>query len=342
MDGDIPPLDEEAMERARARQQRLTKPPGSLGRLEDLSVRIAGMTGQETPELSTSVIVTMAGDHGVVEEGVSAFPQEVTAQMVANMANGGAAVNTLATISDAENLLVDIGVADEYPESGSVVVEKVGRGTRNFADEPAMEGEQAREAVAVGRKVVRDHAAEADLVALGEMGIGNTTPSAAVTAAITGADVEAVTGRGTGIDDDGLERKIAVIRRALETHDPDPSDGIDVLRTVGGYEIGGLAGVALEAASRRTPVIVDGFISGAAALVASAIDEQVTEYLLPSHCSVESGHEVQYEALGLEPLFDFEMRLGEGTGAALSIPIYQGACTSLREMATFEEAGVSN
>ena len=343
MDTAIPPLSEDAMERADARQQQLTKPPGSLGRLEDLATRIAGMTGEATPELDAPVIVTMAGDHGVVEEGISAFPKEVTTQMVANMAMGGAAVNTLATVSGAKNLIVDVGVEDDgYPDDGTVIKLPVGPGTKNFAEEPAMTREQAEAAIETGRKVVREHAADADIIALGDMGIGNTTPSAAVTASITGADVESVTGRGTGIDDEGLGRKISVIEDALDRHDPDPEDGLDVLRTVGGFEIGGLAGVALEAASQRTPVVIDGFITGAAALIAAAIDEQVTEYLLPSHCSVESGHAVQYDWLGLETLFDLEMRLGEGTGAALAIPMYQGACTSLREMATFEEAGVAS
>lgn len=340
---EIPPLDEDAMARARERQDRLTKPPGSLGRLEDISIRIAGMTGDPTPELEDSAIVTVAADHGVVEEGVSAFPQEVTAQMVSNMAREGAAVNALASVAGAENILVDMGVlAGDYPGMSSVLVEKIGRGTRNFLEDSAMDVEEAERAISIGRDIVRDHASDVDLLALGDMGIGNTTPSAAVTAAITGADVEDVTGRGTGIDTEELDRKIAVIEDALARRSPDPNDGVDVLSAVGGYEIGGLAGVAIEAASQRTPVIVDGFITGAGALIANAIDSRASDYLLPSHCSVESGHEVQYDALGLEPLFDFEMRLGEGTGAALSIPIYEGACTSLREMATFEEAGVSN
>lgn len=339
---DVPDLDAEASRQARDRQEQLTKPPGSLGRLEDFSVRIAGMTGDPTPELSSPVVVTIAGDHGVAAEGVSAFPQEVTAQMVANFANGGAAVNALARTVDAENLVVDMGVAtDEYADVESVVDAKIGAGTANIASKPAMSRDEAIEAITTGREVVADHASRADLIALGEMGIGNTTPSAAITAALTDATVEEVTDRGSGIDNETLEHKRSVVRSALETTGPDPNDGIDVLRSVGGFEIGGLAGVTLEAASRRIPVIVDGFIAGAAALVAATIDENVTDYLLPSHCSVESGHAIQYEALGLCPLFDLEMRLGEGTGATLAISMYQGACTTLREMATFEEAGVS-
>lgn len=343
MEDGIPPLDEAAMETARERQANLTKPPGSLGRLETLSVQIAGMTGQGTPTLSDPVITTVAGDHGVVAEGVSAFPQDVTAQMVSNFAHGGAAVNALSRNVDAKNLIVDVGVAaDEYPGRDAVVVEKMGDGTDNIATGAAMSAAQARQVVEVGRDIVATHAEEADIIGLGDMGIGNTTPSAAITAAITGADADSVTGRGTGLDDEAYERKVSTVEHALETDAPDPQDGYDVLRSVGGFEIGALSGIALEAARRRIPVVVDGFITGAGALVAAQIDEQVTEYLLPSHSSVETGHEIQYEELGLEALFDFNMRLGEGTGAALGIAVYQGACRTLDEMATFEEAGVSN
>lgn len=340
MEFDIPPLDEDAMASAEQRHDRLTKPPGSLGRLEELSVQIAGMTGDPTPSIDTPVVVTMAADHGVVEEGVSAFPQSVTAAMVENFANDGAGVNALASVSGAENLIVDVGVAGEYDDGGRVLRTPVKEGTANLADEPAMSREEAIEAIEVGRNVIAEHAGEADMIALGDMGIANTTASAAVTAAITGTDPATVTDRGSGIDDETLERKVAVIREAIATHDPDPSDGIDVLRTVGGLELAGLAGVTLAAASREIPVVVDGFITGAAALAAVAIDDRARRYLLPSHQSVENGHDVQHEALGIEPLFDFDMRLGEGTGAAIAIGIYRGACTALREMATFEEAGI--
>lgn len=343
MDVTIPPLDETAMAAARDRQQSLTKPPGSLGRLETLSVEIAGMTGDTTPALERPVITTVAGDHGVVEEGVSAFPQEVTAQMVTNLAKGGAAVNALSRVPNARNLIVDLGVATtDYPGRESVIVKSIGSGTDNIAEGAAMSKQQARAAVEAGREVVAEQAPGADVIGLGDMGIGNTTPSAAITAAITGADPKTVTDHGTGIDEETFKRKVAVVEQALEAESPDPADGLDVLRSVGGFEIGGLAGIALEAASRRIPVVVDGFITGAGALVAARIDERVTDYLLSSHSSVESGHAVQYDELDLEPLFDLEMRLGEGTGAALGIAVYQGACDTLREMATFEEAGVSN
>ncbi|APE94899.1 nicotinate-nucleotide--dimethylbenzimidazole phosphoribosyltransferase [Halodesulfurarchaeum formicicum] len=339
----IPPLSETAMDQARKRQQNLTKPPGSLGRLETFSVEIAGITDEPTPELEEAVIATVAGDHGVVAEGVSAFPQDVTAQMVANFAHGGAGVNALANTVDARNLIVDAGVAAaEYPGMDSVVVDKVGNGTDNIATGAAMSRADAEAAIEVGRSVVAEHAPEADIIGLGDMGIGNTTPSAAVTAAITGYPPEAVTDHGSGIDEETFERKVAVVERALENDAPDPEDGIDVLRSVGGFEIGALAGIALEGASRRTPIVVDGFITGAGALVAAQIEPAVTDYLLPSHSSVESGHSIQHEALRLDPLFDLDLRLGEGTGAALGIAVYKGACATLREMATFEEAGVSN
>lgn len=341
MDLDIPPLDAVAMEKARQRQESLTKPPGSLGRLESFSVDIAGMTADPLPDLSEAVVITMAGDHGIVEEDVSAFPQSVTAAMVSNFAGGGAAVNALASTIGVRNLIVDIGVATEIDDSiDGIVRERVGNGTANFAKERAMSRSTARHAVETGQRILAEHAPDADIVALGDMGIGNTSASAAVTAAITGVDPATVTDRGSGIDDDALEHKIDVVRDALELHDPDSSDGIDVLSAVGGFELAGLAGVALEAASRRIPVVVDGFITGAAALAAMTIDERVESYLLPSHQSVEAGHPVQHDALGIDPLFDLEMRLGEGTGGVLAIGIYRAACTALREMATFEEAGI--
>mgnify|MGYP000081808102 CR=1 FL=1 len=340
MEVDIPPVDEAARAEAQERQRRLTKPPGSLGRLETLAAEIAGLTGDPTPALEEAAIATVAADHGVAAEGVSAFPQAVTAQMVANFAADGAAVNALAGTVDARNLIVDLGVAGEYPDGAGVIEKAVAEGTDNIAAGTAMSRAQAREAVQAGREIVAEHAPEADVIGLGDMGIANTTASAAVTAAVTGAAPEAVTGHGTGVDEATYEHKIEVVEQALDAAPPDPEDGLDVLRSVGGFEIGGLAGIALEAASRRTPVVLDGFITGAGALVAAAIDERVTDYLLPSHDSVEGGHAVQYDHLGLEPLFNFDMRLGEGTGAALAIGVYRGACRAHREMATFEEAGI--
>ena len=340
MEVDIPPVDESARTEAQNRQQQLTKPPGSLGRLETVAAEIAGLTADPMPTVENAAVATVAADHGVAAEGVSAFPQAVTAQMVANFAADGAAVNALAGAADARNLIVDLGVAGEYPRDAGVVEKPVAPGTDNIAAGPAMSRAQAREAVEAGREVVAEHAPDADVIGLGDMGIANTTASAAVTAAITGADPTTVTGHGTGIDEETYEHKVEVVERALEADAPAPDDGLDVLRSVGGFEIGGLAGIALEAASRRTPVVLDGFITGAGALVAAGIDERVTDYLLPSHNSVEGGHAVQFDHLGLEPLFDFDMRLGEGTGAALAIGVYRGACRAHREMATFAEAGI--
>ncbi|XVH31549.1 nicotinate-nucleotide--dimethylbenzimidazole phosphoribosyltransferase [Haloferacaceae archaeon DSL9] len=336
---DVPRVDERAREAAAARQGRLTKPPGSLGRLESLAVDIAGMQATESPSVDPAVVVTMAGDHGVAEEGVSAYPQSATAAMVANLLDGGAAVNALTGVVGAETLVVDMGVAGSVPDA--VVDKRIGPGTANIALEPAMSRDEALASIAAGRAVVADHAADARLIGLGEMGIANTTPSAAVTAVLTGERPATVTGRGTGVDDETWAHKVDVVERAIETTGPDPSDPVDVLRRVGGFELGGLAGVAIEAAARRMPVVVDGFITGAAALLAVACEPRVEAYLLPSHASVEPGHAIQQDALGLEPLFDYEMRLGEGTGAALAIGTYDAACAALTEMATFEEAGVS-
>ncbi|XGI84523.1 nicotinate-nucleotide--dimethylbenzimidazole phosphoribosyltransferase [Halorutilales archaeon Cl-col2-1] len=336
---DIPPLDDDAGEEARQRQSRLTKPEGSLGDLEDLSVRIAGMKANPTPRLDQKAVVTMAGDHGVVEEGVSAYPPEVTAQMVYNFLEDGAAVNSLADVADARNVVVDMGVAEEI-ESPDLVDKKVDYGTSNIAEEPAMTRSEAVEAVEAGRGVVREHVPDADVIGLGDMGIGNTTPSSAVTAYVADATAEEVVGRGTGVDDDSLRKKTDVVETAVERADPE--DAIDVLAELGGYEMGGLAGVALEAASRRVPVVVDGFITGAACLVAAEIEPDVTDYLLGSHSSVESGHEVQFDCLGVDPLFDLDLRLGEGTGACLAFNVFESACTTLRQMATFDNAGVSD
>ena len=334
----IPPLDADARATAADRQSRLTKPPGSLGRLETMAADIAAMQSTTEPTVDPAVVVTMAADHGVAAEGVSAYPQSVTAGMVRNFQEGGAAVTALCDANGVENVVVDMGVAGEVPND--VVDHRIAEGTANIADGPAMSREQAREAIAAGRAVVADHAADARIVGLGEMGIGNTTPSAAITALLTDRSVEAVTGRGTGIDDETRARKVEVIERAIETSDPDPADPIDVLRSVGGFEIAGLVGVTLAAASRRTPVVVDGVIAGAAALLAAELEPRATDYLLGSHASAEPGHAAQVDALGIDPCFDFEMRLGEGTGAAVAIGVYRAACAAHTEMSTLAEAGL--
>lgn len=338
----ITPLDVTAMQAARARQNQLTKPQGSLGQLETLSVQIAGMTGTARPRLAQPVVITMAADHGVTRQGVSAYPAEVTPQMVLNFLRGGAAINVLARHVGARVVVVDMGVASDLPFHPELWSYKIAPGTRDFTLEPAMTPEQARQAVETGIAIVTTEIERgADLIATGDMGIGNTTASSAVVAAITGHPVAEVTGRGTGIDDDGLARKIAVIEQALALHRPDPSDGLDVLAKVGGFEIGGLAGVMLGAAARHVPVVVDGFISGAAALLACRMAPAAQPYLIAGHRSVERGHQAVFTQLDLDPLLDLGLRLGEGTGAVLGMSLCIAACKILDEMATFGEAGVA-
>lgn len=338
----IAPLDDAAMHQARARQDQLTKPQGSLGRLEALSIQLAGITAQPRPTFQQPVIITMAGDHGVTRQGVSAYPSEVTPQMVANFLRGGAAINVLARHIGARVVVVDMGVAADIAPHPDLVNRKIACGTRDFAIGPAMTRDEARRAVEAGIAIAtREMEGGADIVGTGDMGIGNTTASSAITAAITRRAVAEVTGRGTGLDDAGLTRKIAVIERALEINRPNPNDALDVLGDVGGFEIGGLAGVMLGAAARRVPVVIDGFISGAAALIAHTLAPAVQPYLIAAHRSVEIGHRAVLEYLRLEPLLDLDMRLGEGSGAALGISLCLAACKILNEMVTFGEAGVS-
>ena len=339
----IPGLDLNAQAAALARQAMLTKPAGSLGRLEALSVQLAAATGQARPSVARKAVIVMAGDHGVTAEGVSAYPAEVTPQMVLNFVHGGAAINVLARQAGARVVVVDIGVAGDVPAMPGLELRKVARGTQNMARGPAMTRAQAEAAVAVGLDVVQAEIAKGlDLVATGDMGIGNTTPSAAIVAVMTGRPVAQVTGRGTGVDDAGLSRKVAIIERALVVNKPDPTDGWDVLSKVGGLEIAGLAGVMLGAAAHRVPVVIDGFISGAAALIAASLKPEVKPYMIAGHQSVEIGHRAALELLGLRPVFDLDLRLGEGTGAALAMGLIDAGVKILREMATFDEAGVSH
>jgi len=339
----IQPLDESAMKAARSRQNRLTKPAGSLGRLEELSIQLAGITGMDIPSIKDKVIITMAGDHGVVAEGVSAYPQEVTPQMVLNFLSGGAAINVLARHVGARVVVVDMGVANEIPNAdGKLIRRRVASGTMNLAHGPAMMRGQAEESIQSGIEIaLAEIARGADIIGTGDMGIGNTTPSAAIACALMNEPPEKIAGRGTGVDDDGLKRKISAVTRGLIVNQPDARDGLDVLTKVGGFEIGGLTGVMLGAASRRVPVMVDGFISTAAAMIAVTLAPQCRDYLISAHRSKENGHQLMLEWLGLKPLFDFDLRLGEGTGAALGISMAEAACKILSEMATFAEAGVS-
>ena len=338
----IRPLDQAAMRAAASRQDVLTKPRGSLGRLEELSIRVAGMTGNPLPRLRDTAVLVMAGDHGVVEEGVSAYPQDVTSQMVLNFLHGGAAINVFARQAGARVIVVDMGIASDLPADSSLVIRKVGHGTANLAKGPAMTRAQATESIIRGAEVADAEIARGvDLLATGDMGIGNTTPSAAIAVALSGKPVEEIAGRGTGIDDAGLHRKIAAIRRGLEVNRPDASDGLDVLAKVGGFEIGGLAGAILAGAANRNPVIIDGFISTAAAMLAVCLAPEARNYLVAAHISEELGHRIMLDWLHLQPLLELNMRLGEGTGAVLAMNIVQAACLALSDMATFDEAGVS-
>ena len=339
---DIVPLDEAAMAAARARQDTLTKPLGSLGRLEDLSIMLAGMFGDPIPRINRKSVILAAGDHGVVAEGVSAYPQEVTPQMVYNFLRGGAGINVLARQAGAEIVILDAGVAADLEPHPLLRSVKVAYGTANMAVGPAMTREQAIRCLEIGIDAAKEQIGEgADLIACGDMGIGNTTASSAITSVATGADPSITTGRGTGLDDPGLAHKVEVIRKAIEVNNPDPRDGMDVLTKVGGLEIGVLAGAMLGTAASHRPVVVDGFISGAAALIAWLISPTARDYFIAAHQSVEPGHRVGLDAMGLTPLLDMGMRLGEGTGAALAMHLIEASARCLAEMATFAEAGVS-
>ena len=337
----ITSLDTSAMDLARMRQQQLTKPAGSLGRLEDIAVQIAGITRQPIPRIQHKAVIIMAGDHGVTSEGVSAYPAAVTPQMVHNFLQGGAAINAIAQYIGAKVIVVDVGVAADITHP-DLLSRKVAFGTANMALEPAMTHAQMLEAIQVGIDVCDTQLDQGvDLVATGDMGIGNTTASSAITAALLQTPVVLVTGRGTGISDEQLIFKVKVIEQALALHTPNPQASLDVLMKVGGLEIAGLVGVIIAAASRRVPVVIDGFISGAAALIAVELNPLIREYLIAGHASVERGHRLILERLELSPLLDLKLRLGEGTGAVLAMSIIEAALHAHSEMATFEEAGVS-
>jgi nicotinate-nucleotide--dimethylbenzimidazole phosphoribosyltransferase len=318
----------------------LTKPPGSLGRLEELAVGLARLRGAP-PRVEQPVIFTFAADHGVVAEGVSAYPQSVTAQMVENFLRGGAAVNVLARGAGARVVVADFGIATLPAPSPDLVTCRIAGGTRNMAAGPAMSRAEATRGVEHGARLAEAAiAAGADLLGTGEMGIGNTTAASAITAVMVGVPVEVVTGRGTGVDDLGWQRKVGVIRRALEVNRPDRTDGIDVLSKVGGFEIAGLVGVVLAGAAHRVPVALDGFIAGAAGLIAVGLAPEARHALFASHRSAEPGHDVALRQLELTPYLDLAMRLGEGTGAALFIHLARAAAAIYGEMATFKSAGV--
>jgi nicotinate-nucleotide--dimethylbenzimidazole phosphoribosyltransferase len=339
----ITPLDAAAVAAARERQETLTKPSGSLGRLEDISVQLAGIAGQCPPPMpEPAAVAVFAADHGVHAQGVSPWPQEVTAQMVANFLASGAAVNAIAAQAGAEVCVVDVGVAADLPDAAGLLSRKIRHGTADMTAGPAMSRDEARRAVETGIDVARDLVAAGHRCLItGDMGIANTTASAALIAVFTGADAEQVTGRGTGIDDPTWARKVDVVRRALARHDCDPADPLGVLAAVGGLEHAALAGFILGGAAQRVPVVLDGVIACAAALAARAFAPDVAGRLIAGHLSTEPGARRALEALGLRPLLDLGLRLGEGSGAVLALPVVAAAARVLRDMATFDSAGVS-
>lgn len=340
------PQDSTTREQARQRLDQLAMPHWALGDLMDLALDLAGMTRSISPSVKRKAVVTMAGDHGVTVEGVSKFPSEVTPQMVANFVAGGAGINALARQVGAEVYVVDMGVNSDLSDlvrAGKVIDKKVGQGTNNIAKKQAMSHAMARRSIEYGIEVANDLAPRYDILGTGDMGIGNTTPSTAIVAVITGKDVAELTGRGTGLDDDQLLHKCKIVERAININNPDRKNGLDILAKVGGFEIGGIAGLILGAAAHQKPVVVDGFISTAGALIANAIEPFVKDYLIFSHKSVEPGHKAMQDHLGCKkPLLDLNLRLGEGTGGALAMNIVEAAVGVLTEVATFAEAAVAS
>ncbi|MCG8563451.1 MAG: nicotinate-nucleotide--dimethylbenzimidazole phosphoribosyltransferase [Desulfobacterales bacterium] len=337
-------LDEKALAAARERLANQARPAGSLGVMEELGARLAAIKGSLDVKLSNKRIVTCAGDHGIVAEGVSAFPAEVTPQMVLNFVGGGASVNVMGDHAGAKVKAADIGVNFDFDPDLPIFHKKVRKGTANFAKEPAMTRDEAVAAIEAGIEIVNElHAEEpVDLLGTGDMGIANTTPSSAIIAAFSGIPVDQLTGRGTGIDDAALENKIRVIQQGLDLHRPDPTDPIDVLSKVGGLEIGALGGLVLGAAAHGIPVICDGLISTAGALIACELAPHARQYLFASHKSVEVGHRYMHDRMGLEPLIDLRFRLGEGTGAAVCMELLDLATRVLADIKTFEEVGVTS
>lgn len=337
-------LNEDVLNAARQRLADQARPNGCLGIMETISARLAAIKGTIDVKLENKQIVTCAGDHGVAQEGVSLFPAEVTPQMVYNFAGGGASVNVIGAHAGATVTAADIGVNHDFDPDLPIFHKKVRHGTANFTKEPAMTREEAVQSIEAGIEIVNelDSQKPVDLLGTGDMGIGNTTPSSAIIAAFSGIEVEKLTGRGTGIDDKALENKIQVIQTGLDLHQPDPNDPIDVLSKVGGLEIGGLAGLVIGAAAKGIPVICDGLISTAGALIACELAPAAKNYLFVSHKSVEIGHAFMHEHLGLDPLIDLQFRLGEGTGAAVCMELLDLSTRILADIKTFEEVGINN
>jgi len=339
----IRPMDTTSMAKAKERQDMLTKPTGSLGRLEQLSIQIAGIQGRPIPQIKQKAVIVMAADHGVAARGTSAYPQEVTAQMVLNFLRGGAGINVISRQVGARVIIVDMGVAVKLEANPGLLSRRIAAGTHDMSRGPAMTVAQAQQALETGIEIVTAEIKKGlDIVATGDMGIGNTTASSAICAIMTGKTIAEVTGRGTGLDNKQLQQKIRIINESIAFNKPESAKPLEVLAKVGGFEIGGLAGVILGAAAHRVPVVIDGFISGAAALIAAGLCPQSKDYMIAGHCSVEPGHKLLLQYLGLKPLLDMEMRLGEGNGAALAMSLAEISVRILNEMATFAEAGVSD
>ncbi len=336
----VPPL---RLKSAQAHLDSLTKPPGSLGLLEDLAKKYAAIRDTDHLSIDRKLVIIFAADHGVTEEGISAYPAEVTPQMVQNFLDGGAAINVLARQQNAEVLVVDIGVNHRFSPHPDLLDRKIAFGTRNLAKEPAMTRAEAEESITIGIQIATELTDKGvDLLATGEMGIGNTTASSAIFSVLSGLPASQVTGRGTGIDDKTLQKKISVIQQALERHTPDPGDPIDILAKVGGFEIGGIIGLLLGAAAKSIPVVIDGLIASAGASLAIGLNPSVKDYIFPSHRSVEPGQEVFFNLIQAPPLFDLKMRLGEGTGAVLAFSLIEAAVKIYSEMATFQSAGIAD
>ena len=344
----IKPVDRQWIDKAQERTAQLLMPARALGRLHEISERLCGIQETLAPAVKNKAILVMAGDHGVVAEGVSAYPQEVTPAMVQTFLAGGAGINAISRQVGADVWVVDMGIIPRLDVSNMkgadrLIVAKIGKGTANFTRGPAMLQQDAEKALQVGfEQTTKLIEAGAELLGTGDMGIGNTTPSAAIGAVLCGASLDEMVGRGTGVDEAGLARKRDMVRQGIEVNTPDPENGLDILAKVGGFEIGGIAGTILAGAYHQRALVVDGFISTAGALIAHALCPTVTDYLFAGHCSAEAGHRIMLKHLGLEPILDLGMRLGEGTGAALSMGVIEGAVRMFKEVLTFEEAGVAN
>lgn len=343
----IKPLEDHWLKKAAERTAKLLMPPRALGRLHDISERLCAIQQTLSPAVAKKAFLVMAGDHGVVDEGVSAFPREVTGEMIRSFLKGGAGINVLAGQINAAVYVVDMGIVPaldprELEGGKQLIVEKIAPGTQNFTQGPAMSRAQAIDAIGAGFHTAAGLFQKGiDLIGTGDMGIGNTTPSAAIGAVVTGADVDKMVGRGTGISDAGLSKKRDAVRRGIDINQPNAEDGVDLLAKIGGFEIGGIAGIILAAAYYRRPVMIDGFISTAGALIAQTLCPASVDYMFAGHCSEEPGHRLMLAHLGLKPILDLGLRLGEGTGGALAMNIVMGAVKIFNEMATFEEAGVS-